>query len=72
MDAESLGKEIESVRKRGKISRKELAAMAGVGSTAIYELEKGTGKTKLSTLLKILNALNITMVLKAPFVEGYL
>ena len=69
MDAKSIGMDIERIRKRGKFSRKDLAMIAEVGSTAIYELEKGSGKTKLETLLKVLNALNIKLTLTAPFTD---
>ena len=69
MHPKEFGQEIERIRKRGGFSRKELATIAGVGSTAIYELEKGTGKTKLITILNILNALNTKLFLKAPFID---
>lgn len=70
VDARKIGKKIEDIRKKGKFSRKELSMLAGVGTTAIYELEKGYGNTKLSTLLQIVNALNIKIELKAPFVDA--
>lgn len=69
INASELGKKIEGIRKKGKFSRKELSILAGVGPTAIYELEKGYGNTKLSTLLQITNALNIKIELHAPFTD---
>ncbi len=69
MDAKEIGADIQRVRKRGKFSRRELAVLAGIGPTAIYELEKGVGKTKLSTLLSVLNTLNIRLILQTPFME---
>ena len=69
MEAKNIGEKVKNIRKRGGFTRKELAELAGVGPTSIYELEKGTGKTKLSTLLKILTALNTGLELKPPFIE---
>lgn len=58
-------------RKQAKLNRKELAELAGVGKTVIYDLEKGKKTVKWSTILLILNALNITINFKSPLMEKY-
>lgn len=53
-------------RKAAGLSQKELADLAGVGKTVIYDIEHEKPSVKLDTLLKILHALNITLTLHSP------
>lgn len=46
-------------RKQAKLNRKELASLAGVGKTVIYDIEHGKQNIQLDTLLKIFKVLNI-------------
>ncbi len=61
-------------RKKAGISQKELASFAGVGKTAVFDIEKGKVSTRLNTLLKVLHVLNIKMDFQGPlmalFKEG--
>ncbi len=68
----SLGKVILYHRKKGNFSRSELADMAGVGQTVIYEAEHGKTTVRSDTLFRILEALNIQVSLNSPFMEDYL
>tara|TARA_Y100000588_G_scaffold262239_1_gene276853 strand:- start:403 stop:630 length:228 start_codon:yes stop_codon:yes gene_type:complete len=54
-------------RKQSGLSQQELARLAGVGKTVIYDIEKGKESVRLSTLLKILDVLNIQMTFETPF-----
>ena len=54
-------------RKAAKLSRAQLAEMAGVGKTVIYDIEKGKESIRLNTLRKILKVLNIKIELTSPF-----
>ena len=56
-------------RKAAKLSRVQLAELAGVGKTAIYNIEHGKESVQLDTLHKILNVLNIKIVLTSPLME---
>ena len=58
-------------RKQAKLSRNELAELAGVGKTVIYDLEKGKQTVKFSTILAILKALNISIKFQSPLMEDY-
>jgi len=58
-------------RKQAKLSRNELAELAGVGKTVIYDLEKGKKTVKWSTILTILQALNIDIKFQSPLMEEY-
>ena len=58
-------------RKQAKLSRNELAELAGVGKTVIYDLEKGKRTVKWSTILTILQELNIDIKFQSPLMEEY-
>ncbi|HAU0133919.1 TPA: helix-turn-helix transcriptional regulator, partial [Legionella pneumophila] len=49
------------------LSQQELAHLAGVGKTVIYDIEKGKESVRLNTLLKVLDVLNIQMKFETPF-----
>lgn len=53
------------------MSRVQLAALAGVGKTAIYDLEHGKTTVQLETLGRILHALNIRIELAGPLMDLY-
>ncbi len=56
-------------RKKSGLSRNELAKIAGVGKTVIYDIEKGKETIRFDSLLKIFKVLNITLDLKSPFMK---
>ena len=58
---------IHYYRKQSGLSQQELASLAGVGKTVIYEIEKGKESVRLNTLLKVLDVLNIQMKFETPF-----
>ncbi len=58
-------------RKESGLTRQELANLAGVGKTAVYDLEKGKETIQANILLKILEALNIQIKLESPLMELY-
>ncbi|HQO09910.1 MAG TPA: helix-turn-helix domain-containing protein [Clostridiales bacterium] len=58
-------------RRQAGLTRNELAELAGVGKTVIFDLEKGKNTVKLSTVLKVLEALNIDIKLQSPLMEEY-
>lgn len=67
----NLGTTILYHRKKSGLSRNELALLAGIGKTVIYDIEHGKVTIKLQTLLKILHILNITLDLQSPLMEAY-
>ena len=62
----NLGNTIRTLRKKSGLSRNELASLAGVGKTSVFDVEQNKMTVRLDTVLKILNVLNIDMVLKSP------
>ena len=58
-------------RKKAGLTQQELAKLAGVGKTAVFDLEKGKQSIQLDTLRKILRVLNISVRLESPLMEAY-
>lgn len=58
-------------RKKAGLSRNALAELAGVGKTAIYDLEHGKISVQLDTLLKVLQVLNIQIDFQSPLMEKF-
>ena len=67
---QELAQIIRMHRKAAKLSRVQLAELAGVGKTVIYDIEKGKESVQLNTLRKILKVLNIKIILKSPLMES--
>ena len=61
-----VGELIESQRKLAGLTQKDLADLAGVGKTLVFDLEHGKESIRFDMLLKVLKALNIKFELKVP------
>jgi y4mF family transcriptional regulator len=53
-------------RRLSGLTQIELARLAGVGKTVIFDIEHGKESVQLDTLGKVLAALNIQMVFQSP------
>ncbi len=58
-------------RKQAGLSRVQLAEIAGVGKTVIYDVEHGKESVRLDTLQKILLSLNISIEFKSPLMNHF-
>ena len=58
---------IRTCRKQSGLSQKDLAKLAGVGKTAVFDIEKAKTTVQLNTLVKVCNILNIRLILIPPF-----
>ncbi len=58
---------IQQHRKAAGLTQQELAMLAGVGKTAVFDIEHAKPTVQFSTLYQILSALNITLLCKSPF-----
>ena len=61
---------IKMHRKAAKLNRAQLAEMAGVGKTVVYDIENGKETIQLDTLRKILRILNIKFELTSPLMKN--
>ncbi len=66
MDATYIGPMIRFHRRKARLSQEELGRLAEVGKTAVFDIEKGKQTVKLSTLMKLLAVLNITIEFQGP------
>lgn len=66
MDNKLIGKMICFHRQKAKLSQAELAALSGIGKTAVFDIENGKLSIRLTTLLRILNILNIKIQFTGP------
>ena len=69
MNAKLIGRMVRFHRKQSKLSQEELAKLADLGKTVVFDIEKGKLSIRLSSLLKILNVLNITMQFQSPLMH---
>jgi len=53
-------------RRLSGLSQTELAKLAGVGKTVIFDVEHGKESVQFDTLKKVLGALNIKIILQSP------
>jgi HTH-type transcriptional regulator / antitoxin HipB len=58
-------------RKKSGLSQRGLADMAGVGKTAVFDLEKGKITVRMDTLMKICRVLNVRLLLDSPLMEQW-
>lgn len=56
-------------RRLSGLSQVELAKLAGVGKTVVFDIEHGKESVQFDTLKKILAALNIRLVFQSPVLE---
>ncbi len=70
-NSETLGKLVQFHRKRSGLNRVKLADLAGIGKTAVFDIEHGKETVKLKTILKILSALNIKLSADSPIINEF-
>jgi len=68
---ESIGEIIRFHRKKAGLTQKQLAMLAGIGKTAVFDIEQGKGSVRLNTLLAVAAVLNITLNPTSPLMEEW-
>lgn len=58
-------------RKQSGLSRTDLAELAGVGKTVIYDIEHAKSTVQLKSLLRVLSTLNIRVELTSPLMDSF-
>lgn len=69
---DEIGAMLRYHRERAGLTRIELATIAGVGKTVIYDVEHGKETVQLDTLQAICDALNVQIAFESPLMEAYL
>jgi y4mF family transcriptional regulator len=67
--ARSVGKTVRDHRKTAGLTQRDLADLAGVGKSAVFDIEKGKPTVRLKTLLLVLAALNIELTWRSPLMQ---
>jgi HTH-type transcriptional regulator / antitoxin HipB len=57
-------------RTKSGLNQKQLADLAGVGKTVIFDIEKGKETVRFNTLLKVFKALNIKVKFESPLMNS--
>ncbi len=70
MTPNEIAKIVHYCRKQSELSQKDLAKLAGIGKTVVFDIEKGKETVQLNSLLKILDILNIQVKLETPFTRS--
>jgi y4mF family transcriptional regulator len=64
-----LGTIVRQHRRLSGLSQAELARLAGVGKTVVFDIEHGKESVQFDSLKKVLAALNIKFILQSPVME---
>lgn len=64
-----IGEMVRHHRKRAGLSQQQLAKLAGVGKTVVFDIEKNKMSVQLDTLQKVLLVLNITIAFESPLMK---
>ena len=65
--AVNIGAVIQKTRKKAGLSQKELADLAGVGKTTVFDIENGKDSVRFANIQKLCATLNISLWLRDPF-----
>lgn len=71
MTSKELGNIVLKHRKACGLTQKELAELAGIGKTVIFDIEKGKETVQFNSLQKVLKVLNIGITLSSPLNKDY-
>ena len=69
IEPDLLAKILKKHRKTAGLSQLQVAELAGIGKTAVFELEKGKETVQLNTLRKVLAVLNIKVILTSQLMQ---
>lgn len=67
----NLGSIVRFHRKKSGLTQLQLADLAGVGKTVVFDLEKGKESVRMNTFAKILTVLNISMKFTSPLMAEF-
>jgi len=70
LEPKTLARIVRQHRKAAHLSQLQLAELADVGKTVVFDIEKGKETVKLATLRKILKVLNIKVLLQSPLMKN--
>ncbi|GLU45254.1 helix-turn-helix domain-containing protein [Allomuricauda sp. NBRC 101325] len=69
MDNFNLGSMVRDHRKKAGLTQLELANLAGVGKTTVFDIEKNKETVRWNNLLAVLEVLNIKVEFTSPLTK---
>jgi y4mF family transcriptional regulator len=70
MNVSNIANLVHYYRKQSGLSQQELAKLAGVGKSVVFDIEKAKETVQLNSILKVLDVLNIKMKFETPFAQN--
>ena len=67
--AKEIAKIVKFHRMKSGLNQKQLADLAGIGKTAVFDIEKGKESIGLNTLMKVFKVLNIKIKFESPLMN---
>lgn len=67
----NIGSIIRFHRKEAGLTQKQLATLAGVGKSVVFDIEKGKITIRLNTLTAILSVLNVSLEPESPLMDQW-
>ncbi|MEO5788609.1 MAG: type II toxin-antitoxin system Y4mF family antitoxin [Gelidibacter sp.] len=64
-----LGAFIKDHRKKADLTQLQLADLAGIGKTTVFDIEKNKETVRFNNLLAVLQVLNIKIEFKSPLTK---
>jgi transcriptional regulator with XRE-family HTH domain len=68
---EEVGRVVGFHRKQAGLTQKGLGDLAGIGKTAVFDIEHGKATVRMDTLMKVLAVLNIRVVFQSPLMSAF-
>ena len=65
-----LGFMVKNHRKKAGLTQLELATLAGIGKTTVFDIEKNKETVRWSNILAVLQVLNIEVEFKSPLTKN--
>ena len=65
-----LGLLVKKHRKKAGLTQLELANLAGIGKTTVFDIEKNKETVRWSNILAVLQVLNIEVEFKSPLTKN--
>lgn len=69
MEDLDLGAFIKDHRKKAGLTQLQLADLAGIGKTTVFDIEKNKETVRFNNLLAVLQVLNIKIEFKSPLTK---
>lgn len=63
---EQLGSVIQFHRSKAGLTQVQLARLAGIGKTAVFDIENGKKSARIDTILNIFSVLNVKLLMASP------